>query len=719
MRKFTSIFIVGFLLSFISVQAQTPVNALNFDGSDDYVQIPYSPTFNPANFTVEFWVKITGGAGNYRCPVSSRFWDGGSGFWGYNFYYTDADTWALMIGTGSSWDAIDYPMNAYDTWVHVAGVYDGTEIKLYINGDLKASKTSTYVPNAFTDLRIGSISDALNYFFNGEIDEVRIWSVAHNACDIRNGMNKHVSGFEQGLEAYYNFDQGVPGADNSAITSLPDMTANSNNGELYNFTLNGATSNWVASAADVYDSGDQHIQNTSYTYVTTSSVDINAEITAIGSGNATTRGVCYSLWPCPTIFDEVVSENGSFGLGVFTSDLTNLLIGKTYFVRPYTINSAGLTYGNEITVKLTPGNALSFDGNSDYVTTPVDADLDAMPTTTWEAWVKPEAPAGWGMIFCMEDGGWDRFLAVNGGYFTMGYTYDQWVIAPVEYSVWTHVAIVYNNGVMKFYKNGTLYTTMQDEGPHLSAGTFTIGANEGGVYNFYAGEIDEVRVWNTERTESEIITNMNRTLSGTETGLVAYYTFDHPAGSTILEDISGNGFDGTLVDMDPATDWVESFAIIHPIPVNPINITQTSFDLNWFPVDDATNYYIDVDDDFDFSSPLTSYTDLDLGTDTQISVTGLTPGTQYYYRVRSMTTKLSEYNEGDVTTRFAPPGNALSFDGIDDYAEVTGNDAWKLRTANYTIETWVLPDLTSDQLIFYHGVCGWECPTKKWSRKNL
>jgi hypothetical protein len=53
--------------------------------------------------------------------------------------------------------------------------------------------------------------------------------------------------------AYYNFNEGVAGGNNTGVTSLTDKTSNANNGTLNNFTLTGATSNWVAGAPLNYD----------------------------------------------------------------------------------------------------------------------------------------------------------------------------------------------------------------------------------------------------------------------------------------------------------------------------------------------------------------------------------------------------------------------------------------------------------------------------------
>jgi len=87
--------------------------------------------------------------------------------------------------------------------------------------------------------------------------------------------------------------------------------------------------------------------------------------------------------------------------------------------------------------------ALNFDGSDDFVTTPVDADLDAMATTTWEAWVYPTASSGsWRFVMSMEDGGWDRFIANYNNKFTVGRSGGQWDAASLTLNKWQHVAVI-------------------------------------------------------------------------------------------------------------------------------------------------------------------------------------------------------------------------------------------------------------------------------------
>ena len=78
-------------------------------------------------------------------------------------------------------------------------------------------------------------------------------------------------------------------------------------------------------------------------------------ITSDGGGAVTARGVCWSATPNPTTAGSKTS-NGA-GTGTFTSNITGLLPGMTYYVKAYAINSAGTSYGEEVTfMTLSVGN---------------------------------------------------------------------------------------------------------------------------------------------------------------------------------------------------------------------------------------------------------------------------------------------------------------------------------------------------------------------------
>ena len=111
------------------------------------------------------------------------------------------------------------------------------------------------------------------------------------------------------------------------------------------------------------------------------------------------------------------------------------------------------------------GYAISFDGIDDLITTPIDADRDAMPSTTWSGWIKPTTSTTWQVIFGMEDGGWDRMLVIepNSTQLSMGRTTQRWMSgAYITLDVWQHVVAIYDDGAMRLYLNGIEYTRSEN-----------------------------------------------------------------------------------------------------------------------------------------------------------------------------------------------------------------------------------------------------------------
>jgi hypothetical protein len=174
-------------------------------------------------------------------------------------------------------------------------------------------------------------------------------------------------------------------------------------------------------------------------------------------------------------------------------------------------------------------NALDFDGTDDCVITTLDVNYSVLPITTWEAWVFPTATdGGWRTIFGIEDGGWDRNVFTNSGYFYAGFGNGGWQVTTVNMNEWQHIAVVYNeaSASMKFYKNGVAFTYSNSIAIPVSAQKFAIGSSQqSGPNQFFKGKISDVRVWNYERTQAQIQGSMNTELTGEEAGLIAYYPF--------------------------------------------------------------------------------------------------------------------------------------------------------------------------------------------------
>jgi plastocyanin len=83
------------------------------------------------------------------------------------------------------------------------------------------------------------------------------------------------------------------------------------------------------------------------TSITATTAVSGGNITNDGGSDISSRGVCWSTLPGPTVADAHTT-NGT-GKGAFTSNLTALSEGSAYYVRSYATNSKGTAYGNEVT----------------------------------------------------------------------------------------------------------------------------------------------------------------------------------------------------------------------------------------------------------------------------------------------------------------------------------------------------------------------------------
>jgi hypothetical protein len=229
----------------------TPVTgaALNFDGINDRVNIGSSltPILNSSNkITVEAWVNPSTNAG-YGCIIGN-----------YNtsnsdmqfLLRRDGTSYSFYLDNGGGFTSVSSTTPiTIGVWQHVAGMWDGTTLSIYVDGVLSNSTSlmGTNIRNITNPIWIGANQIGEN--FNGSIDEVRIWNRAMCAAEILNNTNGELPLPQVGLLAYYQFNQGLASISNLTETSLADSSSNSVNGSLDNFDLMGSTSNWIAPGA--------------------------------------------------------------------------------------------------------------------------------------------------------------------------------------------------------------------------------------------------------------------------------------------------------------------------------------------------------------------------------------------------------------------------------------------------------------------------------------
>jgi len=103
------------------------------------------------------------------------------------------------------------------------------------------------------------------------------------------------------------------------------------------------------------------LTTTSVASITSTTAGSGGNITSDGGATVTVRGVCWSTTANPTTANNTTSDGS--GTGTFTSSITGLAEGTTYYVRAYATNSAGTGYGTEVSFKTTSPTVADIDGN--------------------------------------------------------------------------------------------------------------------------------------------------------------------------------------------------------------------------------------------------------------------------------------------------------------------------------------------------------------------
>jgi Concanavalin A-like lectin/glucanases superfamily len=162
--------------------------ASGFDGTNDYVNVPWSAALNPAQYTVEFWARATGGANTWR-TAASTWQQNGADWQGYALGLDDTNHWMAQTGNGTVAVAITGPSVVYNSWTHVVETYDGATLRMYVNGASAGSlATTSYTPAPSPmAFEIGAeySGGTRVAFFPGQIDDVALYNKALSATEVQ------------------------------------------------------------------------------------------------------------------------------------------------------------------------------------------------------------------------------------------------------------------------------------------------------------------------------------------------------------------------------------------------------------------------------------------------------------------------------------------------------------------------------------------------------
>ncbi|HUM46751.1 MAG TPA: T9SS type A sorting domain-containing protein [Chitinophagales bacterium] len=309
MKKLLLLVEVTFVMTSL-VWAQTDQTWMDLDGSNDFLDFGTDPILaGQTQFTVEMRIHFESNAGDFTL-LGQRNADNNRTIviqrWAGAFY--------VFISNGNYGTCAFVPCLA--SIYHIAVVYDGTgvsnsaRLKLYINGSLQTLEfngtidAASYTTSPPAHLVLGCEHNGPStqlQFVNGQFGEWCVWNYPLTEEEISKRVIPEVTGNENGLVEYFHFDNGVPGGDNTTLTSFAGGKSVCTITPV-NMAMNGASSNFTGLPA------------------LSTSVTVNDSMLTSNASGATYQWLdCnndFAMIPGATSQSYIATTNGSYAVQV-------------------------------------------------------------------------------------------------------------------------------------------------------------------------------------------------------------------------------------------------------------------------------------------------------------------------------------------------------------------------------------------------------------------
>jgi hypothetical protein len=461
--------------------------ALEFDGVDDYVDTGWTPHL--PTWTVAAWVKSPAAptapvsSGPVHCEENFQFsWNHGN----------QNCQGAVLVRVAGAWHSAGFGELKPNTWYHLAGTYDGENLKAYKDGVLITDKAdpSGDADSGIAKLTFGRHATSPDAFFTGAVDDVCVYAYALSAGNI------------QALHA---------GAEPSAVAARPvtealhllDATPAQAAGP---YPADGAIGVAVSDLELTWVAGDQAKTHRVYLGGSPDDLKLLGRIEQVGAKMSQLDSNTKFYWR----IDEVQAD-GSITSGKVWNFTTGAF--AAWWKLDETEGSAvadssgsghhGQIHGNPVWQPQGGyvGGALEFDGVDDYVDT---GWADLLPTWTVAAWVKsPAAPANAapsGPVHRQDNLqiNWNHHTDVSRGAAgaRVGDSWHRASFGELKGGTWYHLAATYDGENLKAYKDGLLITDNADPSGPPSRNPTTLKLGRHAVDQaYFAGAVDDVCVF--------------------------------------------------------------------------------------------------------------------------------------------------------------------------------------------------------------------------------
>jgi glucose/arabinose dehydrogenase/chitodextrinase len=512
---------------------------LAFNGSSARVNVPDSASLDLTTaMTLEAWVMPTAVTSAWRDVIHK----------GKDIYYLMATSTrtARPVGgatiSGVHQEATGTAPIATNTFTHLATTFDGSMVRLFVNGTLVASKAATgSIATSSNQLQIGGDS-IYGQYFAGTIDEIRIYNTALTLAQIQADMNAPIGSGSSDTEAPStptNLTASEAGSSQIDLTWSASTDNVGVTGYVVERCQGASCTNFVSLPGS--PTGNAYTDaglspNTTYRY-RVRAVDAAANLSAysnIASATTQSGGGAPPGLVAAYAFDE--------GTGPTVTDASGN--GNTGALGGATWTSGKYSYG------------LAFNGSSARVNVPDSASLDLTTAMTLEAWVMPTAVTsawrdvihkGKDIYYLMATS--TRTARPVGGATISGVHQEATGTAPIATNTFTHLATTFDGSMVRLFVNGTLVASKAATGSiATSSNQLQIGGDS--IYGqYFAGTIDEIRIYNTALTLAQIQADMNAPIGSGSS--------DTEAPSTPT-DVTATGVTSSEIDVTwtPSTDDV-------------------------------------------------------------------------------------------------------------------------------------------------------------------
>ena len=529
--------------------------ALQLNGSSQYATLGASGDLQSATFTVELWFQRTGagtptstgtgGITNAIPLITKGRAEAETAAADVNYFLgIDATSGKLVAdfeeGQSGSTPSANHPITGTtaipigSAWHHAAATYDGAAWNLYLDGALDGTLTVNKPANAATTSRtaVGSALTTASVaagFFAGVVDEVRIWNSARTLAQIQATKNTEITAPQSGLLGVWNLNEGTG-------SSLADNSGNGKTGAAI------ASPAWVAGFVPPGANNPPVAVADSYSTPQSTTLTVAAPGVLANDTDPESNPLTAIKVTDPAHGTLTLASNGS--VNYVPTPGYNGPDSFTYKANDGTADS------NTVTVSLTvtapaANTALQLNGSSQYATLGASGDLQSA-TFTVELWFQR---TGAGTPTSTGTGGITNAIPL----ITKGRAEAETAAADVNYflgidatsgklvadfeegqsgstpsanhpitgttaipigSAWHHAAATYDGAAWNLYLDGALDGTLTVNKPANAATTSRTAVGSAlttasVAAGFFAGVVDEVRIWNSARTLAQIQATKN------------------------------------------------------------------------------------------------------------------------------------------------------------------------------------------------------------------